>query len=544
MKTLRFLFTHLGAFRSAFWLLLLVGALDGAAGFSVPILLAEFTRNPQLGMTLAPRLLPLLAICLIATLVLQWCLRRWGEALGGWLANDVRLSLFCRAEALRIETLSKQHSGYLASLINQVAGTAGSTCTTIIWLVGHLSITLALFFVFTARESIQLATANLLLLIVFVSISVLLSRKIVPLAGRINATSAALAERFFDLLSNISTVKRLGIIQWAQRKLQDESTTNDRAIGAFQRFHANRWFVLHVIFFSSYLTTIVFLLHRIDAKTVAPSMLILFVAGFATVRGHAERLAELIKSLLEGNAYVSRLQNILDAAQATGTKSVPPFATIECHNVLFRYPDNTQEISIPEFTARAGERILITGRSGQGKSTLLSLLANQRTPSSGSFTWSGSPYSDFNDSLSHSFALVSQEVELFNVSLRENLTLGREVEEGELITLLSRLDLHELLTALPEGLGTLVGEKGLRLSAGQKQRINLARALLLKRPILLLDEPTSHLDPGTEEKLIDYLSNIDPAITVVVVSHHSAVHSLCTRHYEFAGNILRPIECS
>ncbi len=100
MKTLRFLFTHLGAFSSAFWLLLLVGTLDGAAGFSVPILLAEFTRNPQLGMTLAPRLLPLLAICLIATLGLQWCLRRWGEALGGWLANDVRLSLFARAEAL------------------------------------------------------------------------------------------------------------------------------------------------------------------------------------------------------------------------------------------------------------------------------------------------------------------------------------------------------------------------------------------------------------------------------------------------------------
>jgi ATP-binding cassette subfamily B protein len=379
-----------------------------------------------------------------------------------------------------------------------------------------------------------------MLLILFVAISVLLSRKIVPFAAAINQTSAALAERFIDLLTNLATVKRLGLIDWAQHKLDQQSTASDRAISAFQGFHANRWFLLHSIFFTSYLSTIAILLYRVEAKSLAPSMLLLFVAGFAMVRGHAERLAELIKTMLEGNAHVSRLQSVLDQARPLGEREALQLHTIECKNLRFRYPDSEREISVPEFSLHAGERILITGRSGQGKSTFLTLLANQRPASLGTILWNGLPYAEFNQSLSRSFALVSQEVELFNLSLRENLTLGRHTEDHEICTLLAMLDLGELLAALPEGLDTLVGEKGLRLSAGQKQRINLARALLLKRPIILLDEPTSHLDPATEGHVIECLSRIDPAITVVIVSHRSELRSLCTRAYTFNEATLKP----
>jgi ABC-type bacteriocin/lantibiotic exporter with double-glycine peptidase domain len=155
--------------------------------------------------------------------------------------------------------------------------------------------------------------------------------------------------------------------------------------------------------------------------------------------------------------------------------------------------------------------------------------------------WNGTPYSQFNQSLAHSFALVSQEVELFNLSLRENLTLGRQTSDIEITALLSKLDLRDLLEALPEGLDTLVGEKGLRLSAGQKQRINIARALLLKRQVLLLDEPTSHLDHGSEDRVIECLSQIDPSITLIIVSHRPALRSLCTRTYEFREGTLYAI---
>ena len=126
MKTLRFLYSHLGRFRLAFWLLLLAGGLDGIANFAVPILLSEFTKEHSRALELTRTVIPLLAVCMSISLALQWCLRRWAEALCTWFGNKLRAQLFRDVEALRIETLAEHHSGYIAALINQVAGSVGS----------------------------------------------------------------------------------------------------------------------------------------------------------------------------------------------------------------------------------------------------------------------------------------------------------------------------------------------------------------------------------------------------------------------------------
>jgi ABC-type bacteriocin/lantibiotic exporter with double-glycine peptidase domain len=541
MRTLRFLLTQLDSFTTMFWLLVVVGLLDGAAGFAVPILLSEVTKNPAAGLPASGRILAILATCFSSTLVLQWCLRRWAESLSGWLSNELRATLLCRAEKLRAPVLSRYHSGYLASLINQVASTVGALSTSVIWLIGHLVMTLTLFFICTARESLVLACINSLFLTSFVAISVILSRRILPFADTMNTTLASVMERFFDLLTNIVTVKKLGIIAWAESSLRHQSRANNRAIAAFQRFHAHRWFLLHSIFFASFLTTIAFLLQRINANVTSPSILILFIAGLATVRGQAERLSELIKSFMEADAYVCRLEEILNLITPSGSQDVPPLESITIQDLSFVHPDSTHRIEVPEFTLRAGDRILVTGRSGQGKSTLLAILAKQQAPLQGQLLWNGMPYESYNDSLTHSFAIVSQEAELFDLSLRENLTLDRTIADSLIYSLLEKLDLTDLIRSLPEGLDSRVGERGLRLSAGQKQRINLARALLLERPILLLDEPTSHLDAATETCVLACLAAVDAATTLVIVSHHPSLHALCSRAYTFEKGVLREL---
>jgi ABC-type bacteriocin/lantibiotic exporter with double-glycine peptidase domain len=236
---------------------------------------------------------------------------------------------------------------------------------------------------------------------------------------------------------------------------------------------------------------------------------------------------------------VAKLEEVLSHEQPLGDRNASTLEEIVCDAIVHRYGERSQEIRVPRFVLRRGERVLISGRSGQGKSTFLSILANHRTPRAGECRWNGELYSKYNDTLTHSFALVSQEAELFNLSLRENLTMGSQVPDSEILTLLHDLGLNDLMQSLPEGLDTTVGEKGVRLSSGQKQRINIARGLLLKRPVLLLDEPTSHLDKASEELVIKCLSRLPASIRVVIVSHHAELRSLCSREFVFEDGILR-----
>jgi ABC-type bacteriocin/lantibiotic exporter with double-glycine peptidase domain len=119
--------------------------------------------------------------------------------------------------------------------------------------------------------------------------------------------------------------------------------------------------------------------------------------------------------------------------------------------------------------------------------------------------------------------------------------MGSDVSDEEILSLLHDLGLNDLMRSLPEGLDAQVGEKGVRLSSGQKQRINIARGLLLKRPVLLLDEPTSHLDKASEELVIKRLSQLPGSVTVVIVSHHAELRSLCSREFVFEGGVMREV---
>jgi ABC-type bacteriocin/lantibiotic exporter with double-glycine peptidase domain len=538
MRTLRFLHAHLERFRATFWLLLLVGTLDGAASFSVPILLAEFTKQP-ISAHLAREAIPLIAGALSASLACQWLLRRFGEALIGRLSNQVRIKLFLRIEQLGFDSLATYHSGYLTSLTNQVSGSVASIAATIVWLLGHLSVTLVLFFIFTARESLALALTNLAILIVFVGISLALSRRIAILADTLNRSSAVVMERFIDFLTNITTIKRLSLVRWAGSRLASDSKTNDQAIDSLQLFHANRWLLLHAIFYTSVLATLAFLLSNVEQGLISASIIVLFIGGFSRVQNHAERLSELLKSLLETDAYVERLESILSKQRLFGEETAPPLQELRCAAISFRYPGSAYHLTVPHFRARAGDRILITGQSGQGKSTFISILAHQRVPDSGECLWNGTRYGQFNESLAGMFALVSQDVELFNLSLRDNLSLHQQIEDARIVALLERLQLSDLLANLPQGLDTQIGEKGLRLSAGQKQRITIARALLLERPILLLDEPTSHLDLITERAVVSCINELTLHTTLIIVSHREVFKDLCSRHYHFHAHTLR-----
>ncbi len=168
-----------------------------------------------------------------------------------------------------------------------------------------------------------------------------------------------------------------------------------------------------------------------------------------------------------------------------------------------------------------GQRIALVGESGAGKTTVVNLVLRFLDPEHGSVTLGGRDLRELTQAdVRHAVAVAGQDSHLFSTSIRENVLLGRpEASDAELESALRRAGLENLIEELPDGWDTLVGEQGRELSGGQRQRITLARALLADAPILVLDEPTAHLDSATAERLLGDILEAADGRSVLLITH-------------------------
>ena len=134
---------------------------------------------------------------------------------------------------------------------------------------------------------------------------------------------------------------------------------------------------------------------------------------------------------------------------------------------------------------------------------------------------------------------VSQEVDLFDLSIRDNLCLGKNISDDKILELLDEAGLMNWYNELPDGLETMVGERGIKLSAGQKQRLNLIRGILIDKDLYFFDEPTSNLDVVSEEKITGMIEKYLKDKTYVIVTHRPKLKNLCNRHYVFNNHIMQ-----
>jgi ATP-binding cassette subfamily B protein len=199
----------------------------------------------------------------------------------------------------------------------------------------------------------------------------------------------------------------------------------------------------------------------------------------------------------------------------------PVRGALEFRNVIFGYDPARPVLHTVSLRIAPGERVAILGPSGVGKSTLLALAARLYDPDAGQVLLDGHDLRAVQlASLRSQVAQVQQETFLFNASVRENLRYGRPDATDAAVEAAARAaNAHAFISALPEGYATLVGERGVKLSGGQKQRIAVARALLSEAPVLLLDEPTSAVEPESEALIIAGLERLMHGRTALIVSH-------------------------
>ncbi len=255
--------------------------------------------------------------------------------------------------------------------------------------------------------------------------------------------------------------------------------------------------------------------------------LVAFYAYAALLTAPISRLSESQVVIGGALAALERIFEILDTPPLitdTGTLSLRSLkGDISFKGVSFFYPHGGQIFSNFDLEIREGEYVVITGPSGSGKSTLAKLLLRFYDVQRGSISLGGNNIRDLQLSyLRSQIAWVPQEPILFSGSILENILYGRKGASSiEAIQAAKAARAHDFVSCLPQQYETQVGEKGLMLSAGEKQRIAIARAFLKEAPIFILDEPTSALDPTSQQLIAESLRDLRRIKTVLLISHHS-----------------------
>ncbi len=529
----RFLFRNLDAFRARFFTIFIIGIFNGAAAFLIPVLLAEFTKGP-FDITRLQQLFIYIIIIYAIALLLQRFIRYYGEALAFHFGNYIREKYFIKFQHLPVKKLQEHHSGYRLAVLNRVADSMGSLLMRIFWVISQSIATIILFFYFTARESFFLAILNMVILTIFVAINLFFAKKIAFYADNLNKDRASLLEKFADLMSNLLTIKKLGIQDFTNKIINIGVQQNKEKINQMQRYHAKRWLVLHIIWAIAFLSTIFFFLYQIAIGKMTVAILILFLTAFGMIKWQMEMISEYIKDLLEIAKYIETLEEVANYDEKRDhAREITTWKSIQVKDICYTYDTHKKPIIIPYFSINKGEKVCITGKSGIGKTTLLNILGNWIQPQKGIPKIGNIEYSAIDQEFfTKHMTFVSQETELFNMSIEENITLGKQIEKRKLLSLMKEVDLDILMEKIHNNLSMKVGEKGIRLSSGEKQRMNLLRAILLNKDIYLLDEPTSHLDANTEKRVLQFLGKYLKNKTVIIVSHRPAVKAICDRVYE------------
>lgn len=363
-------------------------------------------------------------------------------------------------------------------------------------------------------------------------ISNLLSKKVKIIQKKIVGQTTALAGATTESLRNIELVKSLGLTQQEVSRLNKNTfkilgleltkVKRIRSISFVQGTFVNtlRQIILFLLMLFIYQG-------KMDAGQIVTMQIFSFF-----VFGPLQEIGNIILSYREAQASLENFQNLMKKApepQAVNPKHLGRIETLEFDHVGFKHQTAAHKaINDISFKVRTGETIAFVGPSGSGKTTLMKLLVGLYRPQEGKILYNGIDENniDFED-LRNQIGFVTQDTQLFSGTIRENLLfVNPGATDDDLTDVMYKASCQNLLLRAEKGLDTMIGEGGLKLSGGEKQRLSIARALLRKPKLLLFDEATSALDSLTEEEITDTIRDISrqgDQITILIAHRLSTI---------------------
>ncbi|WP_424221964.1 ABC transporter ATP-binding protein [Agromyces soli] len=522
--------------------------LIGAALSVIPPLLTQrafddglFPKNAA-GDALPPDVpqLTWLVVGMIAVFIVSALLGVWQTWLTSTIGNKVmgalRVRLFSHLQSMELSFFTRTKTGVIQSrLQNDVGGVAGVLTNTVSSVLGN-TVTVISAFVAMLILNWQLTLVALLLM----PFMVIAQRRV----GQVRARIAGKTQESLSEMTAITqeTLSVSGILlsksfTRQQSEIDRYADENRTQIGLQVRQQmTGQWFFAMVNIFMSSIPAIVYLVSgwlisggavdvtagTIVAFTTVQARLLFPLMGLMRVALDLQTSSALFARIFE---YLDLKPAITDAPAARAVPDGPELGRVEFDRVSFRYPDADSDsrptLDEVSFTIEPGQFAAFVGPSGAGKTTVSYLVPRLYEATSGTVRFAGVDVRELRqDSLVGRIGIVSQETYLFHASIAENLRYAKpEASDAELEAAARAANIHETVASFPDGFDTVVGERGYRLSGGEKQRIAIARVLLKDPPVLVLDEATSALDTISERVVQAALDDAAKGRTTIAIAH-------------------------
>ena len=268
-----------------------------------------------------------------------------------------------------------------------------------------------------------------------------------------------------------------------------------------------------------YFTCVYFMINN----KITIGIMLIIISYFDSLFSASENIMDASQSIKDQNISVNRIKEILEynTIKEKNLKEIKNVkGMIEFKNVDFQYNSNKLFENL-NFKIEPNKMIAIVGKSGEGKSTILKLISKGYSVDSGKVLIDNYNINDLSEkTIKDNISIVSQSPYIFNLSIKDNIKLANpDTTDEEIIDVCKKAQIHDVIESMEDGYDTLVGENGVILSGGQKQRIAIARALIKKSKIILLDEATSSLDNSNQEKIKNVIKELSKDHTVIIVAH-------------------------
>jgi ABC-type multidrug transport system fused ATPase/permease subunit len=334
-----------------------------------------------------------------------------------------------------------------------------------------------------------------------------------------NLHAETVSGKMTEYASNISTVKALGM----KSAVRERAAAYERTMRELERegqyLSTIKWMGIQTISAIAYAVFLLMLGFDVSTGILTVGSIAIFTVYIVRTQNALNTMSKQSDKVIDAKYSIHRLMPLLQEEKPKEGKPFPQWDKIVFDKVSFKYKDDLV-LKEASFVIRKGEKVGIVGVSGQGKSTIMKLLLNLYQPTAGHARIGDIDTNDIaEEELAKHMSVVTQEVDLFNIALRENITIMNEKPAEELDKAVRLSATDTIIAKLPHGIDTLVGEKGVRLSGGEKQRVGIARAIYADPEILLLDEATSHLDSGTERLIQQNIKKHLKDKTVIAIAH-------------------------